>query len=56
MWAAALAEKADSDGNGQGGGVYIATGADACIDLATIITGNHASTSDDDVFGTFTNC
>jgi hypothetical protein len=45
-----------SNGKGQGGGVFIAAGGDACIDLVTIITGNHASTSDDDVFGVFTIC
>jgi hypothetical protein len=46
-----------SKGKGQGGGVYITAGGDACIDLATIIIGNHASTSNDDVFGVFsTDC
>jgi hypothetical protein len=45
------------DGKGQGGGIFLATGADVCIDVATIITGNHASTSDDDVFGVYsTDC
>ncbi len=45
-----------SDGKGQGGGAYFAPGADVCIDLETVIIGNHASTTNDDVFGTFTNC
>jgi hypothetical protein len=46
-----------SDGQGVGGGMYIAAGGDACIDLATIIMHNHASTSNDDVFGVFrTDC
>jgi hypothetical protein len=45
-----------SDGQGVGGGAYIATGSTVCIDLATIIAGNDASTSDDDVFGVFTIC
>ena len=38
-----------SAGLGQGGG--IANLGTLCVDLATNITGNHASTSDDDVFG-----
>ena len=42
-----------SDGKGQGGGVFIATGIDVCIDLATLIIANRASTSNDDVFGVF---
>jgi hypothetical protein len=45
-----------SDGKGQGGGVFIAAGGDACMDLATLIFGNSASTSGDDVFGVFTIC
>jgi hypothetical protein len=53
---AAIGAAGFSDGKGQGGGVFIATGAKVCIDLATTITGNHASTSDDDVFGVFTTC
>jgi hypothetical protein len=40
-------------GLGQGGGFYLDAGGIACVDLFTIISGNHASTSDDDVFGTF---
>jgi hypothetical protein len=40
-----------ADGQGLGGGVYIAAGGMVCADSDTLITGNHASTSDDDVFG-----
>lgn len=40
-----------SAGLGQGGGLYLTPGGIACADLATIIFANHASTSDDDVFG-----
>jgi hypothetical protein len=40
-----------NDGQGVGGGVYIAEGGRACADSDTLITDNHASTSDDDVFG-----
>jgi hypothetical protein len=39
-----------------GGGLYITPGANACADLLTAIFGNHASTSDDDVFGTLGQC
>jgi hypothetical protein len=45
-----------SDGNGQGGGVYVATGGSACEDDATVIAQNLASTSNDDVFGVLSNC
>jgi hypothetical protein len=38
-------------GLGQGGGLYLTPGGVACADLATAIFANHASTSDDDVFG-----
>jgi hypothetical protein len=40
-----------ADGHGVGGGVYIVTGATVSADDATLITGNHASTSNDDVWG-----
>jgi hypothetical protein len=40
-----------TDGQGIGGGVYIAPGGMASADGATLITGNHASTSNDDVYG-----
>jgi hypothetical protein len=45
-----------SDGQGVGGGAYIMPGGVACADALTIIAGNHASTSDDDVFGTLGPC
>jgi hypothetical protein len=40
-----------SDGQGVGGGVYITPGGVACADALTVIFANHATTSDDDVFG-----
>jgi len=45
-----------SNGMGQGGGIYIATGGSACADAATVINGNSASTSDDDIFGVLLIC
>jgi hypothetical protein len=47
-----------SSGQGIGGGVYFASGGVGCLDLFTSlkITGNTASTSNDDVFGVFTIC
>src|SRR5204863_5120195 len=45
-----------SAGLGQGGGLYLTPGGFACADLATAILANHASTSDDDVFGILTTC
>jgi hypothetical protein len=39
-------------GSGIGGGLSLAPGGSATIDNTTI-TGNHASTIDDDVHGTF---
>jgi uncharacterized protein (TIGR03118 family) len=39
-------------GLGQGGGLYLTSGGDALADALTVIFANHASTSDDDVFGT----
>jgi hypothetical protein len=45
-----------SDGQGIGGGVYITPGGGACADVLTVIAGNHASTSDDDVFGALGQC
>jgi hypothetical protein len=44
------------DGEGVGGGLYLTPGGVACADLLTVIAGNHASTSDDDVFGTLGSC
>jgi hypothetical protein len=40
-----------TDGNGIGGGLYLTPGGVAKADLLTVIFANHASTSDDDVFG-----
>jgi hypothetical protein len=45
-----------SDGQGIGGGVYVAAGGVACADMLTVIGGNHATTSNDDVFGTLEMC
>jgi hypothetical protein len=47
-----------SAGLGQGGGLYLADGGAACLDEFTEahVTGNHASTSDGDIFGSFTTC
>jgi hypothetical protein len=42
-----------SVGQGIGGGVYFATGAIVGLDTLTIISGNTASTSNNDVFGLF---
>jgi hypothetical protein len=41
---------------GIGGGLYLAAGGSVCIDAATIFAHNHASTSNDDVFGSFVSC
>ncbi len=41
-------------GLGQGGGLYNQTGALAFVDAFTTITGNDATTSDDDIFGIVT--
>jgi len=40
-----------SDGEGEGGGLYLEPGGAASADLLTAIFANHASTSDDDVSG-----
>ena len=45
-----------SDGQGIGGGVYLASGGSVCINWNTVIAHNHASTSNDDVFGDFIIC
>jgi hypothetical protein len=42
-----------SDGQGAGGGIYIIPGGTVCVDQRSVIGGNEASTSDDDVFGEF---
>jgi hypothetical protein len=46
-----VAGSGGSAGLGQGGGIYIVPGGTVCVDRVTDITDNHASTSDDDVFG-----
>jgi hypothetical protein len=40
------------------GGAYLAAGGSACFDVFTQahVKHNHASTSDDDIFGVFTPC
>jgi hypothetical protein len=47
-----------SDGQGIGGGLYLAAGGIVCLDVFTQIhvKHNHASTSNDDIFGSFTTC
>jgi hypothetical protein len=50
------AAEGGSAGLGQGGGLYLTPGGIACADLLTLIVGNHASTSDDDVFGSLDDC
>jgi hypothetical protein len=45
-----------SDGQGVGGGLDLTPGGVAYADLLTVILRNHASTSDDDVFGTLGSC
>jgi hypothetical protein len=45
-----------SAGQGIGGGLYLAAGGSVCIDVNTVIVHNHASTSNDDIFGVFTIC
>jgi hypothetical protein len=47
-----------SAGLGVGGGAYFATGGVVCLDLFTSIniTGNTASTSNNDIFGAFNLC
>jgi hypothetical protein len=43
-------------GMGIGGGLYIDPSAKVCLSTDSIVVGNHASTSNDDIFGTFTVC
>jgi hypothetical protein len=45
-----------NDGEGVGGGLYLTPGGVACADALTTILANHATTSDDDVFGTLGSC
>ena len=44
----------NTTGNGLGGGVYVDPSASATEDMQTLITGNQASTSNNDVWGTIT--
>jgi large repetitive protein len=44
------------DGQSLGGGLYLASGGSVCLDTTTIVKKNHASTSNDDIFGVFTTC
>jgi hypothetical protein len=52
------AESGGSAGSGIGGGLYLEAGGSACLDDFTVehIFDNEASTSDDDVFGNYTDC
>src|SRR5262249_55625796 len=47
-----------NDGQGIGGGIYLAAGGSVCLDAFTVAHAkhNHASTSNDDIFGDYTNC
>jgi hypothetical protein len=47
-----------SAGQGVGGGAYLAAGGSACFDAFTTahVKRNHASTSNDDLFGVFAIC
>jgi hypothetical protein len=47
-----------SAGTGVGGGVYLAAGGVACLDLDTVeaLLSNTASTSNDDLFGIYSTC
>ena len=44
----------NTTGNGLGGGVYVDPSASATMDMQTLIAGNQASKSDNDVWGTIT--
>jgi hypothetical protein len=48
--------EAAGDGGGVGGGVYVVPGASVCIQDDTVISGNEATSSNDDVFGALTPC
>jgi hypothetical protein len=45
-----------SAGQGIGGGAYFASGGVVCLDVLTSLFANAASTSNDDLFGSFTPC
>jgi hypothetical protein len=51
-----VAGSGGSAGQGVGGGAYLAAGGIACEDAVTVIAHNLASTSNDDLFGSFTAC
>ena len=42
-----------TDGQGIGGGLYLATGSTTTL-TQTLVVGNLASTSNDDIYGTYT--
>ena len=44
----------NTTGNGLGGGVYVDPSASVTADLQTLIAGNQASKSNNDVWGTIT--
>jgi hypothetical protein len=52
------ADDGGSAGQGIGGGLYLASGGIVCLDVFTQahVKKNHASTSNDDIFGSFTTC
>ncbi len=47
-----------SDGQGIGGGLYLAAGGIVCLDVFTQahVKKNHASASNDDIFGSYKTC
>ena len=47
-----------TDGEGNGGGLYLAAAASVCLDAFTQANVNHnsASTSDPDIYGSYTTC
>jgi hypothetical protein len=50
------AGEGDPDGSssqGSGGGIYLASGGTATL-TKTVVAGNHASTSDDNIYGSYT--
>lgn len=49
-----VAGKGGTSGEGIGGGLYIDAGADVTLTKSTEVIFNFASTSDDNIFGTYT--
>src|SRR5262249_21130450 len=47
-----------NDGQGIGGGLYLAGGGSVCLDAFSVfqVKHNHASTSNDDLFGEYMGC